>query len=111
MDWYPAQFFNTVAPPSSPFALIVLNQPINQHAYRVLDKHARFTICADGGANHLYNLMRTSGKESTEVDTYIQTPKLRSCRNKLNIYIKRKEKKSATIKRPFKSVCSFLTHR
>ncbi|EER39399.1 thiamine pyrophosphokinase Thi80 [Histoplasma capsulatum H143] len=67
MDWYPAQFFNTVAPPSSPFALIVLNQPINQHAYRVLNKHARFTICADGGANHLYNLMRTSGKESTEL--------------------------------------------
>ncbi|EEQ87530.1 thiamine pyrophosphokinase Thi80 [Blastomyces dermatitidis ER-3] len=68
MDWYPAQFFNPAAPPpSSPFALLVLNQPINQNAYTILKKHASFTICADGGANHLYNLMRKSGRESIEL--------------------------------------------
>ncbi|PGH36700.1 thiamine pyrophosphokinase [[Emmonsia] crescens] len=67
MDWYPAQFFNTAAPPSSPFALLVLNQPINQNAYKILKKHASFTICADGGANRLYNLMRASGRESIEL--------------------------------------------
>ncbi|KLJ12266.1 hypothetical protein EMPG_12669 [Blastomyces silverae] len=67
MDWYPAQFFNPAAPPSSPFALLVLNQPINQNAYTILKKHASFTICADGGANRLYNLMRKSGRESIEL--------------------------------------------
>ncbi|PGH05782.1 thiamine pyrophosphokinase [Blastomyces parvus] len=67
MDWYPAQFFNPSAPPSSPFALLVLNQPINQNAYTVLKKHASFTICADGGANRLYHLMHKSGRESIEL--------------------------------------------
>ncbi|OJD24528.1 mitochondrial import inner membrane translocase subunit tim9 [Blastomyces percursus] len=46
MDWYPAQFFNPSAPPSSPFALLVLNQPINQNAYTILKKHGEFHVSA-----------------------------------------------------------------
>ncbi|PGH15405.1 hypothetical protein AJ80_05589 [Polytolypa hystricis UAMH7299] len=64
--WDPTQFF-TSAPPRVPFALLVLNQPINQHAYKVLKKHACFTICADGGANRFYEAMKRRGKESIEL--------------------------------------------
>ncbi|ODM20076.1 hypothetical protein SI65_05062 [Aspergillus cristatus] len=64
MDWDPTQFFRTDAPPSS-FALLVLNQPINEKAFQVLREHANYTICADGGANRFYDLMRKNGLEST----------------------------------------------
>ncbi|PGG95615.1 thiamine pyrophosphokinase [Helicocarpus griseus UAMH5409] len=71
MDWYPAQFFDTASPPSTPFAILVLNQPINQNAYNVLKKRACFTICADGGANRFYSLMHAQGKESIELPNAI----------------------------------------
>lgn len=38
MDWHPTQFFRT-SPAPSPFALLVLNQPINENAFGVLHKH------------------------------------------------------------------------
>lgn len=46
MDWDPTQFFRTDAPPS-PFALLVLNQPINEKAFKVLREH--------GTPHHLSN--------------------------------------------------------
>ncbi|EEH22989.2 hypothetical protein PABG_05200 [Paracoccidioides brasiliensis Pb03] len=67
MDWYPARFFNSPTPPSSPFALLILNQPINEKACKILKKHASFTICADGGANRFYTLMQRWEKEFVEL--------------------------------------------
>ncbi|ODH30581.1 hypothetical protein ACO22_03548 [Paracoccidioides brasiliensis] len=67
MDWYPARFFNSPTPPSSPFALLILNQPINEKACKIFKKHASFTICADGGANRFYTLMQRWEKESVEL--------------------------------------------
>lgn len=32
MDWYPAEFFNDKAP-NRPYALLLLNQPLNVRAY------------------------------------------------------------------------------
>lgn len=66
MEWEPAQFFQE-KPRSIPYALLVLNQPINQNAYKILKKHASFILCADGGANRFYSLMKRTGSESTEL--------------------------------------------
>ncbi|KAJ5577711.1 uncharacterized protein N7459_006675 [Penicillium hispanicum] len=91
MEWDPSCFF-CVSGCSSPYALLVLNQPINESAFEVLSEHgeldsakgwpsntrtsihstvisaevhlASFIICADGGANRLYDMMKTTGKES-----------------------------------------------
>lgn len=38
MEWDPTQFFRTDNPPT-PFALLVLNQPINEKAFKVLKEH------------------------------------------------------------------------
>ncbi|EEQ31422.1 thiamin pyrophosphokinase 1 [Microsporum canis CBS 113480] len=70
MQWHPAQFFNDYAPPV-PFALLILNQPINKNAFRLLKRHACFIICADGGANHYYNNMKSIGLEGTELPNVI----------------------------------------
>lgn len=41
---------------SSPFSLIVLNSSsLTFSVIKKLWNHAIFTVCADGGANHLYN--------------------------------------------------------
>ncbi|KAK2802653.1 hypothetical protein FQN50_007261 [Emmonsiellopsis sp. PD_5] len=70
-NWYPAQFFNAATPPPSPFAILVLNHPINENAYKILKKHASFTICADGGANRFYKLMEQWGKADVELPNAI----------------------------------------
>ncbi|KMU80988.1 hypothetical protein DIZ76_015713 [Coccidioides immitis] len=70
MEWKPTKFFESV-PRSKPYALLVLNQPINPNAYKILKQHASFTICADGGANRFYELMRKNGTESTELPNAI----------------------------------------
>ncbi|KAJ9245877.1 hypothetical protein DTO169E5_1 [Paecilomyces variotii] len=67
MEWDPTQFFRDGIRPSVPFALLVLNQPINQRAFAALNKHACFTICADGGANVYYDLMKSQDKETSDV--------------------------------------------
>lgn len=38
MDWHPTQFFRS-SPVPSPFALLILNQPINENAFAELYKH------------------------------------------------------------------------
>jgi len=43
MDWDPTQFFRTDAPPS-PFALLVLNQPINEKAFLVLRERGTLAL-------------------------------------------------------------------
>lgn len=41
MDWDPSRFFR-VSEASSPYALLVLNQPINERAFGVLSEHGGF---------------------------------------------------------------------
>ncbi|KAE8150232.1 thiamine pyrophosphokinase [Aspergillus avenaceus] len=60
--WDPTQYFRQEH--TSPFALLILNQPINERAYNVLKEHAKLTVCADGGANHFYEMMKARGREN-----------------------------------------------
>ncbi|PWY62664.1 thiamine pyrophosphokinase [Aspergillus eucalypticola CBS 122712] len=72
MTWDPTQFFRTEEGlPSSPYALLILNHPINERAYDVLRKNALTTVCADGGANHFYEMMKTRGREDVDHPTTI----------------------------------------
>ncbi|PWY96310.1 thiamine pyrophosphokinase [Aspergillus sclerotioniger CBS 115572] len=67
MEWDPTQFFRDEGDnPPTPFALLILNHPINEKAYDVLQKHALITVCADGGANHIYDMMKARGRESLD---------------------------------------------
>ncbi|KAJ6130182.1 hypothetical protein N7512_002962 [Penicillium capsulatum] len=66
MDWDPSRFFRGSGSPS-PYALLVLHQPINERAFEELGEHASFIICADGGGNRLYDMMKTRGKESSKL--------------------------------------------
>ncbi|KAJ5354130.1 thiamine pyrophosphokinase eukaryotic [Penicillium brevicompactum] len=63
MEWDPSRFFGASGS-SSPYALLILHQPINEKAFDVLRKHACFIICADGGANRLYDMTKAVGTES-----------------------------------------------
>ncbi|KAL2831052.1 thiamine pyrophosphokinase [Aspergillus pseudoustus] len=73
MEWDPTQFFReeeNKTPP--PFALVVLNQPINEIALSVLREHALITICADGGANRFFESANSRGQPDTDLpDTII----------------------------------------
>ncbi|PYH62593.1 thiamine diphosphokinase [Aspergillus niger CBS 101883] len=72
MTWDPTQFFRTEEGlPPSPYALLILNHPINERAYDVLRKHALTTVCADGGANHFYEMMKARGREDVDHPTTI----------------------------------------
>ncbi|PYH70109.1 thiamine diphosphokinase [Aspergillus vadensis CBS 113365] len=72
MTWDPTQFFRTEEGlPSSPYALLILNHPINERAYDVLQQHALTTVCADGGANHFYEMMKARGREDVDHPTTI----------------------------------------
>ncbi|KAJ6092871.1 hypothetical protein N7486_008160 [Penicillium sp. IBT 16267x] len=70
MEWHPSIFFHPEGSPA-PYALVILNQPINERAYEVLSEHACYVICADGGANRLYDLTKNQGQESTELPNII----------------------------------------
>ncbi|KAB8225062.1 thiamine pyrophosphokinase [Aspergillus novoparasiticus] len=65
MEWDPTQFFRDDHTPN-PFALLILNQPINERAFRVLRRHAKVTLCADGGANRFYSMMKAHDRESID---------------------------------------------
>ncbi|EAW11951.1 thiamine diphosphokinase [Aspergillus clavatus NRRL 1] len=41
MEWDPTQFFRESDDPVAPFALLVLNQPINERAFTVLNDHGK----------------------------------------------------------------------
>ncbi|KAA8646959.1 hypothetical protein EYZ11_013344 [Aspergillus tanneri] len=70
MEWDPTQYFRADDPPT-PFALVILNQPINEKAFSVLREHSCITICADGGANRYYEMMRRHGRESLDLPSLI----------------------------------------
>ncbi|KAL4916531.1 putative thiamine pyrophosphokinase [Aspergillus aurantiobrunneus] len=72
MEWDPTQFFREDDARSlHPFALLVLNQPINETALAVLRKYALMTVCADGGANRFFEWAKSRGEESVDLPTTI----------------------------------------
>ncbi|CAI7646806.1 unnamed protein product [Penicillium glandicola] len=70
MEWDPSRFFRPLGSPS-PYALLILNQPINEKAFGVLSRYASFIICADGGANRLFDMPETNEKESKLPDAIV----------------------------------------
>ncbi|KAJ5958961.1 thiamine pyrophosphokinase eukaryotic [Penicillium vulpinum] len=66
MEWDPSRFFRPSGSPS-PYALIILNQPINEKAFGVLSRYASYIICADGGANRLFDMLKINGIESKQL--------------------------------------------
>ncbi|KAL2825303.1 thiamine pyrophosphokinase [Aspergillus cavernicola] len=72
MNWDPTQFFreDTNNPPP-PFALVILNQPINGTALSVLRKHALMTVCADGGANRFFEWAASRKQEGSDLPSTI----------------------------------------
>ncbi|KAI7097300.1 hypothetical protein KC324_g21329, partial [Hortaea werneckii] len=60
---HPAKYLQAKAEGSngdSGVALIILNSPISDHeGFRQLYRHASFRLCADGGANRLYDAFGT----------------------------------------------------
>ncbi|KAL4865631.1 thiamine pyrophosphokinase [Aspergillus spectabilis] len=71
MEWDPTQFFREDIPTTPLFALVVTNQPLNEKALAVLRKHARITVCADGGANRFFEWAKSRGEESTDIPNTI----------------------------------------
>ncbi|KIX05487.1 thiamine pyrophosphokinase [Rhinocladiella mackenziei CBS 650.93] len=51
-DWYPCSLLNSN--PTHPYAIIILNQPINKNALNAVIDSASLLICADAGADRLY---------------------------------------------------------
>ncbi|KAJ5955434.1 hypothetical protein N7501_009713 [Penicillium viridicatum] len=66
MEWDPSRFFRPEGSPS-PYALLILNQPINEKAFGVLSKYASYIICADGGANRLFDMSEDNETESKQL--------------------------------------------
>ncbi|KAH0848784.1 hypothetical protein AYO21_09858 [Fonsecaea monophora] len=52
-EWHPCGLLNNS--PTHSYAVIILNQPINKHALSAVIGAASLLVCADGGANRLYN--------------------------------------------------------
>ena len=62
IDWYPADIFSSIPNLHSHFALIVLNQPLELSVafYHKVWQNALCQVAADGGANRLHDLTKTS---------------------------------------------------
>lgn len=43
MEWHPASFFRTDITPQTPFAILILNQPINENAFDAVRRHGTFS--------------------------------------------------------------------
>lgn len=44
MEWHPASFFRTDIIPTTPFAILILNQPINENAFDAVRRHGTFSV-------------------------------------------------------------------
>jgi len=69
-EWDPTQFFRPPRPPI-PFVILVLNQPINERAFTAISDYASCVVCADGGANRYYDLMKDRAQEDTKLPSAI----------------------------------------
>jgi thiamine pyrophosphokinase len=69
-EFYPSRFLTESTRPetsSSPPDLLILNQPIAHFtAFSRLWKHTGYRICADGGANRLFDMFGGDLKEQRE---------------------------------------------
>jgi thiamine pyrophosphokinase len=65
-EWWPSRFFNS-GKPAAPYAVVILNQPINEHALRAVINDATLLVCADGGANRLFDLGKTYNRDFSQV--------------------------------------------
>lgn len=65
-EWWPSRLFSSQKT-ASPYALLVLNQPINERALRSVISDATLVVCADGGANRLFDLSRESNGNFSRV--------------------------------------------
>ena len=65
-EWWPSRFFSTPTT-ASPYALLILNQPINEHALKAVINEAKLIVCADGGANRLFDLSQKSNADFSHV--------------------------------------------
>ena len=67
MDFTPANFLgeSTLPAGSTTPDLLILNQPIaNFEVFERLWRHTKFRICADGGANRLYDMFDADCKNA-----------------------------------------------
>ncbi|KAL3469966.1 thiamine pyrophosphokinase [Aspergillus californicus] len=71
MEWDPTQFFREDQKKPHPFALVILNQPLNETALSVLRKRALTTVCADGGANRFFEYAKGRSQEDTDLPNTI----------------------------------------
>lgn len=58
-DWYPCGLLSGT--PTHPYAVVVLNQPINRHALDAVIDAAAVLVCADAGADRLYRYDHDDG--------------------------------------------------
>jgi thiamine pyrophosphokinase len=69
-ELYPARFLTDGAHPektSNPPDLLILNQPITHFtAFSRLWEHTGYRICADGGANRLFDMLKDDLIEQRE---------------------------------------------
>ena len=67
MDFTPANFLGESTLPAGSITpdLLILNQPIASfEVFERLWRHTRFRICADGGANRLYDIFDADRKNA-----------------------------------------------
>lgn len=51
-EWFPCGILN--GKPATPYAVLILNHPLNHNVLTTVIEGAELLVCADGGANHLY---------------------------------------------------------
>ncbi|KAG0086629.1 cAMP-dependent protein kinase subunit [Podila epicladia] len=68
------QEYTSDAPNQGRFALIILNQPIllQRHLFENVWRNATYKFCADGGANRLYDLMKTDEERAKYLPDFIR---------------------------------------
>ncbi|KAH0563142.1 hypothetical protein GP486_002297 [Trichoglossum hirsutum] len=59
-EWYPVSYLEPNSASALPYALLILNQPVDEKRFSRYWGGSSFTICADGGANRLYELCERS---------------------------------------------------
>lgn len=64
MEWHPASFFRTDIIPQTPFAILILNQPINENAFDAVRRHGTFSSLLQA---IFFSRTRTRGDNLTSI--------------------------------------------